>query len=354
MAAQRVVEREVDRPLRDADALRRDAGPRAVERHHRDLEAVALGAEHVLRRHLDVLEARRAEVPARHPHRAQLLDADAGRVAVDDERADALRAGRAGAGEDHVDAADARVADEALLAVEHVDVAAALGARLEGGRVAPDARLGQRVRAVHRAVDQAGQPSLLLLLCPGEHDRQRDELYVRRHERDGARDLCELLDEGAERDLGLAAAAVFDRHREREEPLARERLVDVVRVVAALVDLSDARAHLLEDHLAQVLPERSLLVGQPPHGPLLLVVGPCGASYPRWAPPICADRLERGLGASPSGAARYFFAAASASAAAWSSSAVVVMPVMARALRSGPMTRAVGACMTCASLVIDS
>src|SRR3954451_5916138 len=43
-------------------------------------------------------------------------------------------------------------------------------------------------------------------------------------------------------------------------------LVDVVRVVAALVDLAHARPHLHEDDLAQVLADRLLLVGQPPHG----------------------------------------------------------------------------------------
>src|SRR3954453_4607872 len=53
-------------------------------------------------------------------------------------------------------------------------------------------------------------------------------------------------------------------------------------------------------------------------------------------------------------AAAYFDAAASASAAAWFSSAVVGKPVMVRALRSGAMTRAGGACITCAPLVIDS
>jgi dienelactone hydrolase len=197
--------------------------------------------------------------------------------AADDERADALRPGRAGAREDDVDAAHAGVADEALLPVEEPHVAVALGARLERRRVGADARLGQRVRAVHRAVDEGRQPPPLLLLTAGEHDRQRDELHIGRHQRNRPRHLRELLDEGAERDLGLAAAAVLHRHGEREEALARERAVDVVRVVAVLVDLAHARTHLVEHHAAQVLTERSLLVGQPPHAPLLPVRRSCGA-----------------------------------------------------------------------------
>src|SRR3954468_20109836 len=81
---QHVLEREVDRALREPAPLLRDGGARAVERHHRDLEAVALAAEHVLGRDLDVLEARRAELPPGHAHRAQPVDADPRRLAVDD------------------------------------------------------------------------------------------------------------------------------------------------------------------------------------------------------------------------------------------------------------------------------
>src|SRR4051794_7706232 len=79
------------------------------------------------------------------------------------------------------------------------------------------------------------------------------------------------------------------------------------------------------------------------------------APSPGFDPPVKLPGAGRARPSSADDdAAAYFDAAASASAAAWFSSAVVVKPVMVRALRSGAMTRAVGACITCAPLVIDS
>ena len=48
LAALRVLERVVGRALREPEALRGDARPRAVEDPHRDLEALALLAEQVV------------------------------------------------------------------------------------------------------------------------------------------------------------------------------------------------------------------------------------------------------------------------------------------------------------------
>ena len=216
-------------------------------------------------RHLDVLELRGAELPPRHAHRPQRLGAQPRRVALDQERADAARALVAGAREHDVGLGVAGVADEALLPVEHPRVAVALGAHLERGGVGADRGLGQRVGAVALAAHQRREPLALLLLGAGEQDRQRHELHVRRHQRDRAGELRQLLDVGAPGHLGRVAPAVLGRQREPHQPLARERLVDVVRVVAVLVQLAHARADLLQHDPADVLAQLALLIGQTPH-----------------------------------------------------------------------------------------
>ena len=92
--ALRVLERIVGRALREPEALRADPGPRAVEDPHRDLEALALLAEQVLRRDAAVVEEELAGGRALDPHlRLDPADLEAGRVRLDEEGGDALVAG---------------------------------------------------------------------------------------------------------------------------------------------------------------------------------------------------------------------------------------------------------------------
>ena len=164
---------------------------------------------------------------------------------VDQERADALGAVVARAGEHDVDVAEPGVADEALGAVEHPGVAVALRARLERAGVRADVGLGEREGAERLARQQPGEDALLLLLAAGQQDRQRHELHVGGHQRDRARDLRELLDVGAPRHVGLAAPAVLAREAEPEQVVLGHHRVEVARVLAVLVDLAHARLDLL-------------------------------------------------------------------------------------------------------------
>ena len=289
LAPRRVVHREVDRALAHADRLRGDRRPRAVEGHHRDLEAVALAPSRFscgtstssnfgapsFQPGIPIVRSGSALSPGESPSTTNALMPPAPVVA--------------GAREHDVGVGVARVADEALLAVEHPRVAVALGARLQRRRVGADRRLGQRVGAVALAADQRREARLLLLLAARDQDRQRHELHVRRHQRDRAGDLRQLLDVGAPRHLGRVAPAVLGRQREPHQPLARQRLVDVVRVVAVLVHLAHARADLLEHDAADVLAQLALLIGQTPHVlPLSDGIGAAGARASR-----AADRATR-------------------------------------------------------------
>src|SRR3954465_11711308 len=147
LAALRVLERVVGRALSEAEALRADAGPRAVEDPHRDPEALALLAEQVVGADAAVVEEDLAGRRALDPHlRLDPADLEARRVGLDDEGRDARVAGlRVGLGEDDVDVCDARVGDEAFAAVQHVLVALAPRLGAHRRRVGAGARLGQRV-----------------------------------------------------------------------------------------------------------------------------------------------------------------------------------------------------------------
>ena len=120
-----VLQRVVGGTLRDPEALRGDARPRAVEDAHRDPEALALGAEQVVGRHAAAVEDELTGRRSGDPHlRLEPSDLEPGRIGLDEEGGDpGVARLRVGLGEDRVQVRDAGVRDEALAAVEHVLVA---------------------------------------------------------------------------------------------------------------------------------------------------------------------------------------------------------------------------------------
>ena len=123
---------DVERALGDADGLGGDPRPAAIERPHRDPEAVALGADQVGRRDADAVER---ELGGRAAAEAHLVfdpgDLEAGGRDLDDEArqpgaARRLRV-RVGDREDRQQVRHGAVADEAFRAREDVVVAVADG-----------------------------------------------------------------------------------------------------------------------------------------------------------------------------------------------------------------------------------
>ena len=115
----RVRQRLVERAPREAERGGGDRRAKDVERAHRELEALALGAEQRVGRHAAAgeLEARER---MRRDHVDALGDRQARRVGRHDERRDAARAGRVARAREHaVEIGDAAVRDPRLAAVEH-------------------------------------------------------------------------------------------------------------------------------------------------------------------------------------------------------------------------------------------
>src|SRR5262245_48157962 len=174
LAALRVLERIVGRALREPEALRRDPGPRAVEDPPRDLEALALLAQQVVRRDAHVVEEDLAGRRALDAHlRLDAPDLEPGRVGFDDEGGDSRVAGLGiGLREDDVQARDAGVRDEALAAVQDVRVAVEPRLAAHGGRVGARAGLGQRVGREPLPAREVRQEALLLLIGARELDAE--------------------------------------------------------------------------------------------------------------------------------------------------------------------------------------
>ena len=199
----------VDGALRDADRLRPDGGPAAVERVHGDREALALLADAVRRRDADLVEHDLAGRAAPHAQLVLVLgDADPP-LLLDQEARDAAPAGvGVGLGEDDVDVGDPGVGDPVLRAGQDVVVAVAHRPRAHGGHVAAGVGLGQAVAGLDLAGRHPWHVGLLQLLAAPVHDRQHPELGDEDGQRRRRADAGQLLDGDGLGDGVRAGAAV--------------------------------------------------------------------------------------------------------------------------------------------------
>src|SRR4051794_4337579 len=245
--------REVERRLRDADGLRRDADAPAVERRQRDAHPGARRAEPLGRRVLEEQIGGRARVLA------ELLllagDAEPVRALAHEEAADALAVAR----EDVERVRVGAVGDPLLGAVQ-----AAVGvARAHRCRVAPRARLGQAERAQLVALRRRRNEALDLLLAPEGQDRQLPRADVdaerRPQPRVAARDLLHGEDVGQ---VVGARAAVLGGDADAQQPeLAHvAQRLDWKAVLA--VPGRRLRRHLVVGEAPREVADLALLVGQ--------------------------------------------------------------------------------------------
>ncbi len=199
-----------------------------IQAAHQHLDAAVLDAEHVLLRHLDVIEEQLAGVGATHAELVELVAA--GKtfpVALDDERGDAVRPlVQVGLGVDHVGVGVRAVGDPGLAAVEHVAVAALFGAQLHGDHVGTGIRLAHGQRADVFAADQLGQVAGLLL---------------------GVAVAVDLVDA----QVGVGAVGKGDRGRAAADLFHRHHVGQVAKAGAAVL-LGDGHAE--QTHLAEFLP----------------------------------------------------------------------------------------------------
>ena len=252
MALLRVLARDVVGGLRDAERLRGDPDAAAVERLHRDAEALALLVQQPVaadERALDhdVVRHRRVEAEL------LLVARDAHVLGVEDERADAARARRlrVGAREEQERAGVAAVRDPLLRAGDPPAVAVGLGARPQRAGVGAGLGLGQRERAEMLAARERRHEARPLLLRPEGEQRQRRRARVHRDgdadARVGARELLEHEDVGEE--VG-AGAAVLLRHADAHQAELGELREDLAREAMLAIPLGGVRLDLLPREVA--------------------------------------------------------------------------------------------------------
>ena len=291
-----------------------------VERRHRRLEPAPrlverLAAEQVVVRDADVIEREARRLVAARAHLVlDLEDLEAGRAALDDERAVPVAAEGRVDRRPHDDPLGARrVRAEHLLPGEHPLVALLAGAGLDPGDVAAGARLGHRHRppAGLRVVGEHLQEALALLGRRRRAQRRAAEAGAGQRQGDAAVPVGGLLaDEEVAHRLPVQrrrALLVADQPRDDAAPAGADQVELVV----------DRR--------------RRAPCGRPP-GPSAGCGCARGRGPPR-APPGCADRARSRRAARRSGSSTSSTnAATSSSAASRAPASIVSMLRLAEAL----------------------
>ena len=176
---------------------------------------------------------------------------------------------RVGLCENRVEPGDGRIRDEALRAVEDVDVAVSPCGRAHRSRIRARSRLGQRVGGENLTGGEPRQEPRHLLLGPGELEPERAELLHREDEPARRTHLRDLLDRDKREERPGAGTAVLLVEQQAEDAVLAEQLDDVPRELVRLVDLGRTRRDALARERADEFADLELLVGQrlPGHAP---------------------------------------------------------------------------------------
>ena len=218
-----------------------------VETGHQHVDAVADRAEHVLLRHLAILEDELRRVGAAHAELVELLRlGETLEALLDDKRRHAARARRRiGLGVDHEGLGHRTVGDPHLGAVEDVAVASSVGARAHRDDVRAGVRLRHRERADMLARDELRQIALLLLLGAVAVDLVDAEIGMRAvGEADRRRAARNLFHRDTMREVAEPCPAVFLRNRDAEHAELAKLRPEVARECVVAVDRVGARRDL--------------------------------------------------------------------------------------------------------------
>lgn len=221
-----------------------------VEAGHQHLDALTDAGEHVFFRHFTVVEEQRIGVGATHAELVEMLAVgEALKTLLDEEGGHAARARlRIGLGVDHEHVGIAAIGDPHFRTIEHIAVAALVGAQLHRDDVGPRAGLGHRERADIVAGDQLWQIALPLRVVAvaaylvdaevgmgavGQPDRSR-----------APRNLFHGDDVGQ---IAHVGAAILLRRGHAEQAEVAKALPEVGREQIGFLDLGSARGDLRLD-----------------------------------------------------------------------------------------------------------
>ncbi len=258
-----VVDRELHRRPGHSDAHRRHAGPGAVERHHRDLEALVLLAHEVVERDLHLGEGDRRRVRGPLTHLVLVLvDDDAG-VARDDEAGDAaVPCLLVGLGVDGVVVGVLAVGDEALGAVDHPLVALAGGGGLHPTHVRAGVRLGQAEGGEQRRLASRPRYSFFSSSEAASSDRRRGQAVARERGADPRAAPGDLFLDQRAVEVAESGTAVFGGEVAVHQPQLPGLFDDVLRPGAVAVVLPGDGPDLLLREVVRHLAHALLLVGE--------------------------------------------------------------------------------------------
>ena len=256
---------EVERALGDAERLRADERPRAVERTHRVREPLTGLADEVLRRYCALVED---DLTRGRPSDAHLVlelrHREPGEVLLDDEAADPAVTGVGiGLGEHRVEVADARVGDPELAARQHVVVAVPHGLGAHAGDVA--ARVGLR-KAVRRLALAARDPRDVLRARAPSPPWSRTGVIasfeMKVNSDDDAQTRADLLHADRVGEEPAALTTELLGERETREPGLAPSVPRVPRVFLVLVGMRGVRRDLVLGETPDRRPQLREVVGQ--------------------------------------------------------------------------------------------
>ena len=255
----------VDSALAQAQGLRGDADPAAVQGLHGDREALALFAQQVLLGDDAVLKDQVAGGGAADAHLLLVLaGGEAGEALFHNEGGDAVVAlGLVGHGKDHEGVSHVAVGDEALGAVEDVVVALQHRHGLLAGGIGTGVGLGQAEGADLLAGEQVRQVLALLLLGAVLKDRGAAQGGMcGNDDSSGAADLGQLLHAHGVGQNVAAGAAVLLGEVNTHHPQLGHLLDGLHGEPLFFVDLLGQGLHFVLGEFTVHLPEHLLLVCQ--------------------------------------------------------------------------------------------
>ncbi|MNT00167.1 hypothetical protein D3C72_1345900 [compost metagenome] len=233
LALQRVVDRQVQRALRRANRAHGHVQAAEVQADQDLAQPLAFLAEQVGGGHLGVFEREGGRAGAAREHGFHRCGAVRRHVALHQEQRQLAVAGLAeGARHHDAEVGEHAVGDPQLAAVEHVAVAALVGAGLDLGHVGADVRLRDRHEGLALIAQQRAHETFLLRFGAVGVDDARDDVQP--------------VEQDAQRQPAVAG---FFHHHGPGQVVQAQAAVGLRQVAAEVAEIGQARQRLVRKAL---------------------------------------------------------------------------------------------------------